>query len=179
MDEWIEFFIASNMVQTSAIVRAVRSAHGPVTWDGVRANSFDSPDDMVMFSAAEAFGVCHGIALPVKMHGGDKGNVFLQLERESLADAERSALLTLASVAHARLRDFDEVPPERDELSGREREVLNWFSSGKSAEDTATIMGITASTVMFHYRQVAVRYGTLNRAHTIVEALRRGAMKLS
>jgi LuxR family transcriptional regulator, quorum-sensing system regulator BjaR1 len=58
-------------------------------------------------------------------------------------------------------------------LTERERQVLVWLSRGKSAQDVAQILGITISTVMFHYRRVASRYGTSNRTHTIVEAIRR------
>jgi len=61
-----------------------------------------------------------------------------------------------------------------DGLSVREQEVLSLLAEGKSAQDTGQLLGIAAATVMFHYRKVADRYGTLNRTHTIVEALRRG-----
>lgn len=66
----------------------------------------------------------------------------------------------------------------RYELTPREREVLLWFSRGKSAEDAAAVIGISPSTVMFHYRQIAERYGTLNRTHTVCEAIRRRALVL-
>jgi LuxR family quorum sensing-dependent transcriptional regulator len=60
------------------------------------------------------------------------------------------------------------------ELSTREREVLQLFAGGMSAEDVAALLEISVGTVMFHYRNVAERYGTLNRTHTVVEAIRRG-----
>ena len=59
-------------------------------------------------------------------------------------------------------------------LSVREAQVLALFAEGKSAEDVAQLIAISPATVMFHYRRVAERYGTLNRTHTVVEALRRG-----
>jgi DNA-binding CsgD family transcriptional regulator len=65
------------------------------------------------------------------------------------------------------------------QLSEREREVLQWFAEGKSCEDVASIVGISPATVMFHYRNVAQRFGTLNRTHTVVEAINRGAISLS
>jgi DNA-binding CsgD family transcriptional regulator len=59
-------------------------------------------------------------------------------------------------------------------LSDREVQVLALFAEGKSAGDVSILLAISTSTVMFHYRRVAERYGTLNRTHTVVEALRRG-----
>ena len=61
----------------------------------------------------------------------------------------------------------------------REREVLLWLSRGKSAEDVGTILDITASTVMFHYRSAAKKYGTATRTQTVVEAIRRGDVALN
>lgn len=66
----------------------------------------------------------------------------------------------------------------RYDLTPREYEVLLWFSRGKSAEDAALLIGISPSTVMFHYRHIAQRYGTLNRTHTVCEAIRHRALLL-
>lgn len=66
----------------------------------------------------------------------------------------------------------------RYDLTCREREVLQWFARGKSAGETALLIGISSSTVMFHYRQVAGRYETLNRTHTVCEAIRRRTLVL-
>ena len=65
-----------------------------------------------------------------------------------------------------------------DRLSAREVEILGWFAAGKSAADVADILGISPATVMFHYRNVAARLGTLNRTHTVTEAVRRGLIRL-
>ena len=64
-------------------------------------------------------------------------------------------------------------PPSKT-LSSRELEVLRWLSLGKSAEDVAAILDLSISTVMFHCRSAAHKYGTLNRTHTVAEAFRRG-----
>jgi LuxR family quorum sensing-dependent transcriptional regulator len=51
------------------------------------------------------------------------------------------------------------------------------MADGKSDEDVGVIMGISPATVRFHYGRVAGRWGTLNRTHTVVEALRRGLIE--
>jgi len=63
-------------------------------------------------------------------------------------------------------------------LSSRELEVLRWFSHGKSAEDVAAILDLSISTVMFHCRSAARKYGTVNRTHTVAEAFRRGDLSI-
>ena len=68
-------------------------------------------------------------------------------------------------------------PPWRT-LSSRELEVLHWLSLGKSAEDVAAILDLSISTVMFHCRSAAQKYGTVNRTHTVAEAFRRGDLPI-
>jgi DNA-binding CsgD family transcriptional regulator len=64
-------------------------------------------------------------------------------------------------------------------LSDREREILNWFSKGKSTRDVAVILNISPATVSFHYRLAAQRLGTSNRTQTVVEAIRRGEIEVA
>lgn len=66
-----------------------------------------------------------------------------------------------------------------DRLTMREREVLLWFARGKSAIDVADLLDISPATVMFHYRTAAAKYGTLNRTHTVVQAIQRGDIDIA
>ena len=93
----------------------------------------------------------------------------MQVHLMMLADAVYTSQLRLAA------RDAGGAV----HLSPREREVLEWLAQGKSAEEVGIILSIASATVMFHYRNVALRLGTLNRTHTIVEAMRRGLLPLT
>lgn len=75
------------------------------------------------------------------------------------------------------LTDTVDSPPWRT-LSSRERQVLHWLSLGKSAEEAGLIIGLSISTVMFHCRSAAQKYGTVNRTHTVAEAFRRGDLPI-
>lgn len=61
-------------------------------------------------------------------------------------------------------------------LTNREREVLRWTAAGKTAGEIGTILSLSARTVEFHLQSAAERVGTVNRTHTVAEALRRGLM---
>lgn len=56
--------------------------------------------------------------------------------------------------------------------------MLQWLSLGKSAGDVAAILDLSTSTVMFHCRSAARKYGTVNRTHTVAEAFRRGDLPI-
>ena len=99
---------------------------------------------------------------------------------DGLVRGRDARVLQLLAVAFHSL--FEELVPAAHEdmtLTSRECEVLRWFADGKSAEDVATILHISSGTVMFHYRRAAERLGTLNRTHTVVEAMRRGMIPVT
>ncbi len=68
--------------------------------------------------------------------------------------------------------------PAAPELSGREREVLLWAAQGKTAWETASILGISPKTVEFHLANCGRKLGTSAKAQTILAAARRGLLPL-
>ena len=104
-------------------------------------------------------------------------SLLLRLAMSTLDEDAEHLLAVMCVAGVRRLAQLRRSECEQ-ELSVREQQVLQWMAEGKSAEDVAEILHISAATVMFHYRSVATRYGTLNRTHTVVEALRRGVLHL-
>ncbi len=126
-----------------------------------------------------------GLQVPTRTPEGKSGLVSF-LPRASDPDGEGILWrLMLALALHSRLEWIEAHAEDgmrhfsRRALSPREHQVLEWMARGKSADDVASILEISAATVMFHYRNVAERYGTLNRTHTVVEAMRRGELALA
>lgn len=72
------------------------------------------------------------------------------------------------------------VPPDAPapELSAREREVLLWAAQGKTAWETAAILGISPKTVEFHLGNCGRKLGTATKAQTILAAARKGLLPL-
>jgi DNA-binding CsgD family transcriptional regulator len=74
----------------------------------------------------------------------------------------------------------DSTPPTgpAPQLSAREREVLLWAAQGKTAWETATILGISPKTVEFHLANCGKKLGTAAKAQTILAAARKGLLPL-
>lgn len=100
-------------------------------------------------------------------------------QKQPPSDPRMDSMLHLLSLAYQSMQETlsASAPSGTQPLTSREIEVLTWFAQGKSAEDVAGILGISMSTVMFHYRRAAEQFGTLNRTHTVVEAIRRGLIR--
>ncbi|HEY4369584.1 MAG TPA: LuxR family transcriptional regulator [Steroidobacteraceae bacterium] len=177
---YCEHYLGAHYAPICPVTRTISRSIQPFLWNDVRVDPGDVAGQAVM-SAARDFGVVDGFLVPVHMQDSQKGCIFVRVPDEELSDQARQWLTMLSMAFHSRLMQLqlqqDGVEDEAG-LSWREREVLRWLAEGKSAEDAADIIGISAATVMFHYRNVALRYGTLNRTHTVVEAVRRGALSL-
>lgn len=92
-------------------------------------------------------------------------------------EAERlpPALMSL-SYALSALRTGIAGAPGQSPVSERERECLRWVSEGKTTEEVATIVGVSANTVN-SYVAVAVRkLSARNRAMAIATAIRSGVI---
>lgn len=63
-------------------------------------------------------------------------------------------------------------------LSERETEVIRWTAAGKTAAEIATILDISGRTVEFHITSAARKLDTVNRVHTVVEAIRKNLIEI-
>ena len=59
-------------------------------------------------------------------------------------------------------------------LTTREKEVLQWIASGKTAWEISKILNIAERTVNFHSNNAKEKFNVATRSQAVVEALRRG-----
>lgn len=62
--------------------------------------------------------------------------------------------------------------PKGRSLSLRERECLRWVSLGKTAWETAVILGLSQRTVEFHLAKAMKKLGAVNKVHAAAIAIR-------
>lgn len=67
---------------------------------------------------------------------------------------------------------FVRHPAVKDKLSGREIECLRWAAAGKSSDEIAIILGISAYTVSSYFKSAAKKLGAVNRMQAIASAMR-------
>ena len=178
LNGYCEHYTSAGFAPYCPVTRRVAHETHSFLWNDVLVTHDDHMAQIVMGVASE-FGITDGLVVPMQMRDGRKGSVFVCVPEDELREPALQWLTTLCMAFHSRLMELGGVAQDdAGHLSAREREVLRWLAEGKSAEDVAEILGISAATVMFHYRNVAVRYGTLNRTHTVVEAMRRGSLAI-
>lgn len=67
---------------------------------------------------------------------------------------------------------FVQRPVSKEKLSGREIECLRWAAAGKSSDEIAIILGISAYTVSSYFKSAAKKLGAVNRMQAIALAMR-------
>jgi len=63
-------------------------------------------------------------------------------------------------------------------LTHRERDVLRWLAEGKTVDVTGLLLGISPHTVGEHIKNIRRKLNTLNTAHSVAEAIRRGELNV-
>ncbi|MBD9373387.1 autoinducer binding domain-containing protein [Rhizobium sp. ARZ01] len=67
---------------------------------------------------------------------------------------------------------FASGPASREKLSSREIECLRWAAAGKSSDEIAIILGISAYTVSSYFKTATKKLGAVNRMQAIASAMR-------
>lgn len=100
-----------------------------------------------------------------------------------LFSAEQTGRIDVEVLMQAQLRccyALSQVPAllaeasMQDPLSDRERECLFWVSEGKTTDDVAVILGVSANTVNSYITQAIRKLAASNRAMAVATAIRSG-----
>jgi DNA-binding CsgD family transcriptional regulator len=62
----------------------------------------------------------------------------------------------------------------KDPLSERERECLAWVAEGKTTDEVALILGVSANTINSYVTHAIQKLGADNRAMAVATAIRSG-----
>ena len=94
-----------------------------------------------------------------------------RIRRNLVAAAQFRAAYLLAEMV-----DHDVRAEPADPLSERERECLFWVSEGKTTDDVALIVGVSANTANRYIAQAIRKLSAANRAKAVATAIRRGIL---
>ncbi len=131
--------------------------------------------------SAEKNQIHNGYCVPVHGAGSEWGMLNVAKKEATLpasADTISQLQLLVISIHEAmrRLHTANKHPAQHTKLSPREQECLNWTAAGKTAWETAQIIGITESTVSFHIRNTITKLNASNRSHAVAVAMARSLL---
>ena len=174
-EEWQAHYQTHNLHATDPTLAAAMKSIAPVDWHRLQQD----PNFSKVFDPARSFGVASmGVTIPIRGPYGELGMLSVshncslsewhKLRDHTLADLQQAAAHVHDNVMYSEpLSKFLHHP----QLSARELEVLQWLAVGKSQQDVADILNISARTVEVHMRSSREKLSALTTPQAIGRAI--------
>ncbi|MDE0520742.1 MAG: autoinducer binding domain-containing protein [Boseongicola sp.] len=178
--EWQDRYLKRRYFQVDPVAEVTLKQARPFFWGRGRFLRAFRKQQRRVFDEAAVFGIVAGLAIPVRCGRGGVGSLNVAAsDARRLRDAvrcEHERLFAAAFDAHdavvnERLGTPEKEVPEAG-LTLRERECLLWTIEGKTAEETADILGLSVFTVNRHASTAANKLGCRNKHHAAMRAFR-------
>ncbi len=161
----------------------VETVRGPnaMFWSDIKRRRPLTPREQRVFDEVGEFGVVDGFFAPVHNLNGSLSVISLfgrDIDRSP--DARTAVEICAYAFAGAARRlawnDGDVFQHER-QLTRMQRECVRWVTSGKTLDETGTILGISHNTVRRHIADAKHRLGVATLPQLAVEATRMGELE--
>ena len=173
-DEWAKIYINFDLAGQDPVRRACDRAFCGFAWDDIEDLIPMTRGDRQMLAVGRECGIGNGYTVPRHLPGLARGTCSFvvrpgnQLPEHWLVIAELIGAMALASALKISGMVSKTVTPR---LSDRQRECVLWTARGKTASETAIILGISMETVVQHLKMARERYEVHCRQSLILAAL--------
>ncbi|MBD3774938.1 MAG: LuxR family transcriptional regulator [Rhodobacteraceae bacterium] len=180
--EWASVYTTFELAGRDPVRRACDRSFSGFAWERIKEFVPLTRGDSQMLAIGRECGIGDGFTVPRHLPGRVRGSCtfavgpdnklpheFLQIAEVIGAMALTHALRFIGMVSEAR-------PPQ---LSDRQRECLLWIARGKTAAETAIILGISPETVNQHLKLARERYSVHCCQSLILSALFDGLIGFS
>nr|WP_311948109.1 LuxR family transcriptional regulator [Halomonas piscis] len=180
--EWAEYYVNEKYHRLDPAITQGFSGILPYDWNSQLHRQRRVED---FFSVAREFGVGYqGVSIPIRGACGEKAifSINSELSKKEWEDFKAAHLGELALFAysfHLNILELLGIAPVTQNviLSDRERSVIKWASEGKTAWETAKILGITENTVHFYLRNAAAKLSASTKPQAVAIAIREGVLE--
>lgn len=171
--EWISRYVTMAYVAIDPVVENGFGRVLPFDW-----SDLDTSEEPVrqLFGESLEFGVGrHGLSIPIV---GERTKGVLSITSDENArdwNVRRASLIkdfqTIAGFLHIKAFCDSACPAERNPLSRREIECLQWAALGKTDEEIADILGLSRLTISSYIKSAGYKLGCINRVSAIAKAV--------
>lgn len=177
--EWVARYLQQDYHRIDPVAAEGLKRLVPFDWE-----EFDWRSEHLKTFLGEAreLGVAsRGLSIPIRgpfretallsLNGDFDARDWVEIKQQSLP------LIQIAAYEfHKRVVEIETMAsaPEEVALSKRELEILRWAADGKTAWETAQIMGITERTVNFFIAGATTRLNCVKKLHAVAKAIRNG-----
>ena len=173
-DAWAKVYINFDLGGMDPVRRACDKSFSGFTWENIEKLIPLTRGDRQMLSVGRECGIGDGYTVPRHLPGTASGTCSfvvrpeVSLPRQWLVVAELVGTMALTCALKISGMAATASTPK---LSDRQRECLLWTARGKTASETALILGISTETVIQHLKMARERYEVHCKQSLIVSAL--------
>lgn len=176
---WTDYYMDRSYHTVDPVVTNASRSVVPFVWGTTEMTNQLSGKQKLLFNEANEFGIRCGFTVPIHGHGGQFAGVTISTEERddsflSKIKKYQHELHIMALHYHAQIAatlDRDSTETHSISLTDREIECLLWATRGKTAWETAEIIGVAQSTIVFHLRNAKQKLGVYTINHAVVKAI--------
>lgn len=173
-EEWADHWWQSGYMQHDPIIQYLLKTRKPFSWDTAYRHA--SQFGRKILDESSEFKFSNGIAFPISTGTGPTGCVSLGAD-DIPFDPKVLAMIEVVSIncyMHLVKLNGAELDYTIEHLSKREVEVMHYVAEGKTNWEIAQILELKEETVKSYLKSTAKKLDTVNRAHAVSKAIRKG-----
>jgi DNA-binding CsgD family transcriptional regulator len=173
-EEWARVYVTFGLAGRDPVRRACDKSFVGFAWESIGKLVPLTRGDRQMLAVGRECGIADGYTVPRHLPGLARGSCTFvvqpdnQLPEKMLCIAEAVGALALACALRLSGMVRSASGPR---LSDRQRECLLWVARGKTAAETAIILGISPETVVQHLKMARERYDVHCSQSLVLSAL--------
>ncbi|TCP40991.1 LuxR family transcriptional regulator [Rhodovulum marinum] len=179
-EDYMRTFIDDGMYRDAPMVRWAAEHEGACSWRELKdryARGELTPAEVRVVEFNRSMGMSAGYSIAFSdISVRAKGAIGLvarcgmdQDAVDAMWDRHGSEILLMNDVMHLKVQNLP-CSSTRPPLTPRQREVLEWVGDGKTAQDIATILGVTPATVEKHLRLARETLDVETTAQAVLKA---------
>jgi LuxR family transcriptional activator of conjugal transfer of Ti plasmids len=185
--KWNAYFIEKRYFEIDPTLERARQTLMPFAWSDMKDRRSLTGIQRQLFDEASSFGLRHGFTVPIHAPGGADGLVALATDlapREFAVEVGHGRHMLHLLALHYHMRAT--AAWQRNSPAGkkkaaeakkpspitlREADCLLWTARGKSAWETAVILGVSERTVNFHIENARRKLDAQSKTQAVVRAI--------
>ncbi len=178
--EYVDGFLGDSRYSNAPMLQWALNNDGAASWGLIQdlaLNGELTPEQQKVVDFNKSHNVLAGYTVSFNsVSVRSKGAISLSAEEhrnqdeiDDMWEEHGEDILLMNNIAHLKILTLPYTPPNRS-LTKRQREALQWVGDGKTTQDIALLMGLTAATVEKHLRLARESLSVETTAQAVLKA---------
>jgi LuxR family transcriptional regulator, quorum-sensing system regulator BjaR1 len=170
---WFEVYASEDYIRVDPVIRLCRKTVNPFEWDEAPYDKVNELRAAEVMNRATEYRMPRGFCLPIHGLTGYEACLSMSGVHLDLDSRTKPAIHIMALYAFERVRRIlkPSVLDSTTDLTTREQEVLKWAAIGKTAGETAEILGLSKRTIDEYSLRATRKLRAQNKTHAVVRAV--------